>query len=418
MYELLVARGFTWYQWHSIEHLLNAKTLLEITGLFSEIRITFKHSITGEEKEYRGSSPLTDLPDTRKTDTLATWLTRWGNRQLMGMDAVTDWQKLNKTIYCNAETSGYQILVGNEQTHPSNLKNRTGNYEDVVLYRDNLDANKFVDNVLVVVNGLIYPSTAQDDYICVKGAHQCIKHDKHVDVGLWSFESVGGFSIIHLGDKFDPVNDISEGRRDITFNIGNLLNDEFFYLIIEGRIFLQETLVRWIDEDRMRLKLRNFDLISGHAEDYRRLKKDGENNPSWGGDLLSSEGIAKLFQHPNTFLIKFNRKAPLYVDYTALTPTGTAGKYMHMGPVDDPIMRPDNRMVGGYITHNGDPKIPHIVSVTSAEMPHMFENTGVDVTNTLIKGTVTPYDSPRSSSLFLSRVYSLEDKSGNQGVTL
>lgn len=409
MYELLIARGFLRYYWFPIEEHVNTKTLLELGEEWYEVRLTLKHTVTGEEKEYRGSNPLADLPDTRVTDTLADWATRWGTKQLVGFDVITDWDTPRKTYYCNAETSGYQVLAGAAHIHPTNLTDRLTQYPDIILYKDEFDAERFVKNVMVTVNGLLYPAHNQGDYISIPNAHHCVKEERHCDVGLWSFEEVSEFEYVRLNDRFDAEKDIHEGRRDITFDLGTVLGECNWYLVIRGRIFLHNTLGRWITNDLYRLKLKNADLMSMHAEDYRCLG-GSDSVPVWGGDLLTRDGIRKIFEHPNTYIVKFKTKAQLYANYTALTPSGTKDKYLHMGPVDDPIMRPDNRMVGGYVTHNGDPSVPHIVSVVHSETPYLFEHTGVDTENTLLTGVKAPSNVPRSSTLFLSKVFSLEDK--------
>lgn len=411
MYELLIAKGFAHYHWRDLTDLFKVTKLVDLPKDFTEFRITFKHTVTGEEKEYRGVLPLTDLSDTRTDDTIADWCTRWGSRQLYGMDAITDWSTINKANYCNAITSGYNVLAGKANIHPDNLKSRLSDYPDLVLTKKGLDCEAFKDQVLVTVNGLLFKPTNQGDYITIPNAVKTTEIDGVVDVGLWSFEGVSTFDYIDLKGTFDHENDIHENNQTVKLKLGELLGDSFWYLILEGRIFLQETLIHWLDKETLLLKLKNSDLISKHAEDYRRLSTEDDVVPTWGGVLNSREGIAKLLEHPNSFIVKFHRKAKLYVDYTALTPSGTRDKYLHMGPVDDPIMRPDSRMVGGYVTHNGDPSVPHVVSVVNPETPKFWEHTGVDVENTLVTGIETPTDSPRSRSLFLSRVYSLEDKS-------
>lgn len=418
MYELLIAKGFALYYWQDLTDLFKVTKLVDLPKEITEFRITFKHTVTGEEKEYRGSIPLTDLEDTRTNDTIQDWCVRWGSRQLYGMDVITDWSTINKTNYCNAMTSGYNVLAGRDNIHPDNLTDRLGDYPDLVLTKDGVDFEEFKRKVMVTVNGLLFKPTNQGDYLTIPNGVKVTNTDGVVDVGLWSFEGVSTFEYVDLKGKFDPELDIHEDNQTVKLQLGDTLKDSFWYLVLEGRIFLQETLIRWLDGDKVLLKLKNSDLIGGHIEDYRRLSVEGEVTPTWGGELTRKEGITKLLEHPNSFIIKFHRKAKLYVDYTALTPSGTKDKYLHMGAVDDPIMRPDNRMVGGYVTHNGDPTVPHVISVVNSKTPKFWEQTGVDVENTLVTGTETPTDSPRSRSLFLSRVYSLEDKSEYNGTVV
>lgn len=406
MYVPIIAHGYRQGRWQEITEQLN-QPILTLQGQYQELRVLFRHQVVETEKEYRGSFPLSDLEAVKLEDTFLSWSERRGNLAIEGWDEITDWENGKQSVHLvPVSEAGIQVLAGNKKTHPENITDRLEIYPDLQLYKPNFNQwDAMVDNCLAVVNGLLCPIKNYGDYGLVEGGKRIVDADESVTVDLCSFNALGGIDVLPLVDYVE-LNDINLTRKDVTITLEDIGEEERLLLVLGGRLFCAEELLRWVDTNRLRIKLANLDLMSLIAEDFRRLNF-ATANPWWGGELNTVSGLNKLLTCSQSFLIKFKKPVRLYVERKPLERSGLANTYLM--PVLDTglLVRADNRGVAHWITHNGNPDVPHVVKTLNAGTPRFWEHTGVDTDNTLLTGVKTIDIEHRSEVVFKLDLYHL-----------
>lgn len=403
MYNPVFAQGYCNSQWVDILPELLVDTLLAVSGKYDYFFITLEYGDKKHYRQYRGTNLFGDFPNVKVTDTLVSWCERYPNHPLESFTDVLDFDQRKSAELIPIALAGIEILKGNLETHPENITDRDEVYHDLQLYRHDFEKwDEVTSNAVAVVDGLLCPIVDCGEYGKVLGGKRIIDTVEGVNVDLLSFADLGGIEVVPLSPLFNDE-DMNLDRMTVNLHTENF-GDCDFLLVLGGRLLDKDAITQWLDENTLLLKLGNVDLMSLVAEDYRRLAFP-TNNPWWGGSLSTHGGIRKLLECHQSFLIKFRGGIKVFSDKTPLQASGVPNKYLANKYYRALIVRGDNRGVGHWVAHNGNPNVPYVVSTQFPNTPRLWEHTGMETDKMLLTGVTTPYLPARTDNLYFCHLY-------------
>lgn len=214
--------------------------------------------------------------------------------------------------YMDAFRAGYKIEItapGHSPTSNYSQNNKT----ELAIRRDATSTKELHENCLVTVNGYLYQTDYDTNYLYVLDGGKSLKKSRKNTCGILSFEQIGKVDKIQITvNDFELVESNIPLSKQVLFKTPIDFRNKTLLLSIGGYLVLpNEKVFKKLSDDNWILNTEKLDLVSRYMEsrnyiDYSDLDltvfpKDKDKVSLI--ELQSNEVVTKLLTHKQSFFI-------------------------------------------------------------------------------------------------------------------
>lgn len=246
---------------------------------------------------------------------------------------------LKRVSSYEAQAIGFKCTRANSYINPDSEANLVGN--DIRFNREGTDYSKFVDNVLVSVNGIIHPTSSSDFGFFAKYGYQSISHSHLYDVNMINFEELGGFKIQRLpfNSRYTQGGVHSKIYNNCCFDMQHDITDKVIGVVLDGYLHLLDDVISIVGQTQFKLNwgrvpIRKRAIV---AEGNPPGKSELRSTTNITEDLVTSdEWLLDIIESPFSFLLIFNR-TDITKSHKELITTELPGSYFYPTDIDGPV---------------------------------------------------------------------------------
>lgn len=258
--------------------------------------------------------------------------------------------KVDYVRYRDAIQAGWKIDLCHRTTHPS-IKLPKSELNDLIMTKDGVTAQRFLDSCLVTVNNLVHLTMEGADgsiQVIDGGISNRVYNDNHV--GLLSFERVGKLSVIPITPEMVSGLNGKQGLSDLcVVKLPEQYDAERYFPMISVGGFLHTlgSVFSYLGNNCFKVDLGNFGWESRYYELYKRTdlktlqqhmtEKNGNYLQVANEELFSDEVLTALMTMSQSFIVLVDNPN-IVVNQIPLEQTLTPGTYLTQAPLIAPVL--------------------------------------------------------------------------------